>query len=164
MKIVIRPKYSYLDIQRLFEWSEKMLFTEYTIGAKNHEAPKKTDCITAVRWILRLSSDFLLPTAYIGDLPKILIDEYNCTIHSLQLAQAGDLIFFEKYSKRHQSYMVTHIGCMISADEFIHSSLQYHGKISRIDDEGYIDSILEDNFISGSWDPRSNSIWKKHSS
>jgi cell wall-associated NlpC family hydrolase len=127
-----------------------MLLTEYKIGAQNQEAPYITDCITAVRWILHVASDFVLPTAYIGDLPKILIDEYDCTIYSLQLAQAGDLIFFEKYSKRHQSYMVTHIGCMISADEFIHSSLQYHGKISRIDDEGYIDTILGDNFIFGS--------------
>jgi cell wall-associated NlpC family hydrolase len=150
MKIVIRPQYSHLDTERLMASVEKMIFTEYKIGAQNHDAPSMTDCITVIRWILRLSSDFLLPTAYIGDLPKILVDEFDCSIHSLQLAQIGDLVFFEKFSKRHKSYMVTHIGCMITSEEFIHSSLQYHGKISRIDDAGYIDTILEDNFISGS--------------
>ncbi len=153
MKIIIRPSYQFFDPVR-FEFSqEKILSTSYLRGAKYDDAPLITDCVTAVRWLLSTSSDFLLPMGYIGDLPRILLDSWS-RISPIQDARAGDLIFFERMSLTHQKYMVNHVGVMISQMEFIHSSKSHNGKIHRIDDAWYMDNILEESFLAFARDPR----------
>ncbi len=74
MKIVIRPQYTSFDSGKFGFVIEHILPTQYKIGAKDGEVPKFTDCVTAVRWILRQSSDFRLPHGYIGDFPQMLLD------------------------------------------------------------------------------------------
>ncbi len=49
-------------------------------------APQYTDCVTAIRYILSQMSDYILPRAYIGDIPNIMLDT-GATEISLQLAQ-----------------------------------------------------------------------------
>lgn len=156
MKIIIRPQYNFFHAERLHFAIEKLLYTTYTRGAKYEDAPLSTDCVTAVRWLLSLSSDFLLPVEYIGDLPRKLTTLW-CTIHPLAEVKEWDIIFFEKMSKTHKKYMVTHVWLMISSTQFIHSSSAHHGKISRIDDEEYIHTILHESFLEIAKDPRNHS-------
>jgi NlpC/P60 family len=154
MKIILRPNFQHFDIDRFFAIQEKILSTTYKKWSKNTDAPKYTDCITAIRYILQHSSDFIIPTCFIGDLPLSLIKNQLASIFPLSDAKIGDLIFFEKMSKTHKKYMVTHVWIMCNHREFIHSSLQYNGKISSIDDAQYIDNILCESFLPIAKDPR----------
>ena len=155
MKIVIRPAYWTFHRERLSYALEKMTYTSYVRGTQDEDAPLETDCVTAVRWLLNASSDFVLPRGYIGDLPKILM-EMGCAIYPLHEAACGDLVFFEKMSLTHGKYMVNHMGLMISPEAFIHSSHKYQGSISRIDDREYIHSILDESFLPLARDPRNH--------
>lgn len=123
--------------------------------AQYEDAPDITDCVTAVRWLLALSSKYHLPTAYIGDLPNILIERWSDLV-PLHERKAGDLIFFERMSPSHQKYMVNHMGLMITPNEFIHSSKKYGGKISRIDDPEYMHNILSESYLPLAHDPRNS--------
>ena len=153
MKIVLRPYYRSFDPNRLYFAIEKILSTTYMRWAKSEDAPGITDCVTAVRWLLSASSGFIFPVWYIGDLPKVLL-AYGAHIIPLSQAVAGDIIFFEKMSITHKTYMVTHIGLMISPHEFIHSSCAYGGKLSRTDDSEYLQSILDESYLPLARDPR----------
>ncbi len=155
MKIIIRPPYLAFDPVRFWFAQEKILSTSYVRGSSYDDAPSITDCVTAVRWLLCASSDFRLPIGYIGDLPNALLASWSWKF-SLQKAQMGDLIFFERMSKTHGKYMVNHVGVMISQTEFIHSSRLDNGKISHIDEVPYIYSILEDSFLPFARDPRNH--------
>ena len=75
MKIAIRPKYTFFDLDRFNFAIEHILLTQYKAGSRDDDAPKTTDCITAVRYILKHSSDFILPNGYIGDFPNILLKQ-----------------------------------------------------------------------------------------
>ncbi len=156
MKIVIRPEYHFFDSERLSFASEKILTTTYMWWANYESAPLITDCVTAVRWLLATSSDYIFPFWYIGDLPNMICDT-GAKIISLSDAQRGDIIFFEKMSLTHKKYMITHVGLMISSYEFIHSSRAHNGKISRIDDLEYIHNILDGSYLLIAQDPRNNS-------
>lgn len=155
MKIVIRPEYHSFDIKRLSFAYEKILTTTYMGWAKYEDAPRITDCVTAVRWLLSVSSDYKFPFWYIGDLANMLLEE-KARIIPLTDAQIGDIIFFEKMSQRHKKYMIPHIGLMISSCEFIHSSRAHNGAISRIDDPEYIHNILDESYLPLAKDPRNN--------
>lgn len=155
MKIILRPPYASFDPVRFWFAQEKILSTSYVRGSNYDDAPSITDCVTAARWLLCASTDFIIPVGYIGDLPRILLNSWS-RISPLQDVRAGDLIFFEKMSLTHRKYMVYHIGVMISAKEFIHSSKSHNGKISHIDEAPYIYSILEDSFLPFARDPRNH--------
>jgi hypothetical protein len=65
MKILIRPKYKKFDEARFDALIEKLEDTLYKTGADYKEAPKYTDCVTAIRYILENSSEIVLPRVYI---------------------------------------------------------------------------------------------------
>ncbi len=156
MKIVIRPDYQNLDTEKLIFLTEKMQTSCYKSGAKDSEIPWKSDCITALRYILKISTGFLLPKSYIWDLPWLLISLGAREI-SLLWAEMGDLIFFERMSFTHKKYMISHVGLMISDREFYHSSLHYGGgKISSLDDIDYNNLVLDESFLEIAKDPRNN--------
>lgn len=153
MKIAIRPNYTYFNEEKFNFCIEHILNTTYKSWAKSEEAPIYTDCITAVRWILRQSSDFLLPRWYIWDFPKLL--ELSSKTISVMDTQIGDLIFFERMSFTHNKYMISHIGIMVSESHFFHSSSHFWwGKISSLADFDYKNSILDESFLSIARDPR----------
>lgn len=154
MQILLRPLHISLDREKLYFLKEKLLDTTYHAWSIDSDAPESTDCVTALRYLLRYSSDFVLPHAYIWDLPHILIQEKLCRIVSLSEGECGDLIFFEKMSKTHKKYMITHVGLMLDRDSFFHSSLLHNGSTSHIDDDEYMSSILEESFLSLARDPR----------
>lgn len=156
MKIIIRPQYTFFDSEKFGFAVEYIVSTQYKIGAKDIDAPGLTDCITAVRWILAQSSDFLLPHGYIGDFPNMLT-ECGYSMFPLSDAQRWDLIFFERMSFTHQKYMIAHIGIMTSATEFFHSSLHFWWwNISWIHDFDYKNSILDESFLQIAKDPRNS--------
>jgi cell wall-associated NlpC family hydrolase len=158
MKIVIRPDYLHLDREKLIVSTKEMRSSVYKTGATDVEAPWKSDCITAVRYILKMSTDFLLPKSYIWDLPRLLISLGAREI-SLSWACMGDLVFFERMSFTHKKYMISHVGIMISEKDFYHSSLHYGGgKISSLEDIDYNSLVLDESFLDIAYDPRS--IWK----
>lgn len=64
MKIVLRPYYSSFDELRIHHAINKIEYTLYQPGSKDHEAPGKTDCITAIRWILDQGSNFRIMSEY----------------------------------------------------------------------------------------------------
>ncbi len=154
MKIVLRPNSLHIDREKFLFLQERILLTTYKQWANNIDAPYYTDCITAVRYLFQHSSNFLLPTAYIWDLPSLLIKNAVCSVESLSNAQFWDLIFFEKMSKTHKKYMVTHVWIMVNNTHFIHSSLLYNGSISGVDDKEYMHNILWESFVSVAHDPR----------
>lgn len=154
MKIVLRPNNLVIDEEKFLFLQERILFTTYKSWARGSEAPRYTDCISAVRYLLQYASNFLLPTAYIGDLTTLLMNNKLCSVESLSNAQLWDLIFFEKMSKTHKKYMVTHVWIMLNNTDFIHSSLAHNGSISRVDDTEYMNNILSESFISLAHDPR----------
>ena len=158
MKIVFRPNYSSLEEWRLQHAINKIEYTLYQSWSKDYEAPEKTDCITAIRWILQQSSDFKIPHEYIGVLPNTLLQNGQVMIKPLKEARLGDLIFFENFSKTHNAYMVTHIWLMIRSEEFIHSSKKWNGRISSIHDWVYSQNILSESFLKNLTDPRNNQI------
>lgn len=152
MKIIFRPHYKTFDTERFDAACQKLLLTQYKKWASNDEAPEYTDCVTALRWLLHISSDMLIPRAYIWDLSHEIAT--LCDIIPLSEAQIGDIIFFEKMSKTHKKYMVTHVGMMVDNEHFIHASLRENGKISSIHDILYTHDILEESFLSLAHDPR----------
>lgn len=154
MKIVFHPHYIDFDSSRFLAAGEKLLLTEYKRWAKDKDAPEYTDCVTALRWILMLSSSFIIPKIYIGDLPHEIFPV--CDIISLSDAREWDIIFFEKMSKTHRKYMVAHVGIMLNNEFFIHSSAKENGKISSIHDILYTHDILDESFLKFASDPRNH--------
>jgi hypothetical protein len=73
MQIVIRPTYHRFDNLRLQAILPQILQTKYLTGAQDIDAPGHTDCVTSVRYVLSIVSDFVLPHAYIGDIAPLLI-------------------------------------------------------------------------------------------
>lgn len=156
MKIVIRPSYTSFDTEKLQFVLEYLLKTEYKPWALDQEAPRFTDCITAIRWLLGQISDIFLPKGYIGDFPNMLLEQDAQEI-PLAEARRWDLIFFERMSFTHRKYMIAHVGIMVSNKDFFHSSLHFGwGKISSLEDFDYKNSILDESFLSIARDPRNN--------
>ncbi len=119
-------------------------------------APEYTDCVTAIRYILSQTSDYILPRAYIGDMPRMMIDA-GATEVSIQSAQPWDIIFFERMSFTHGHYMIAHIGIIISESEFFHSSLHHGGwQISSYHTQEYESMILDESYLSIASDSRNN--------
>jgi cell wall-associated NlpC family hydrolase len=108
MKIVFRPPYRQFDAERFSALVTKMLETEYRKSAVDSDAPGYSDCVTSVRYILRNSTDILLPHGYIGDMHQILID-MGAEEVPLSLAQKGDIVLFERMSLTHKKYMIAHM-------------------------------------------------------
>ena len=158
MKIVFRPNYTRFDNLRFFEAIEKMEHTLYKAQSIDWAAPAFTDCITAVRWILWQSTDYILPHAYIWDIAGVLLLKENCTIFPISQAKEGDLIFFEQFSKTHNAYMINHIGIITSWIEFFHSSKKFNWSISNITNDIFYNHILSDSFLSIAKDPRNRKI------
>lgn len=157
MKILIRPKYTRFDEDRFDALINRLQSTTYKIGAEYDEAPIYTDCVTAVRYALEHSTDIILPRVYIWDMPKKLIQDIWATEVSQKLWRKWDLIFFEKMSFRHEKYMISHVGILISENEFFHSSLHFDGgNISSIQDIDYNALILDESYLDIAKDPRNN--------
>ena len=117
-------------------------------------APEYTDCVTAIRYILLWVSDYVLPRAYIWDMPQMMIDAGASEV-SLQFAQPWDIIFFERMSFTHGHYMIAHIGIIISESDFFHSSLHHGGwQISSYHTQEYESMILDESYLSIASDPR----------
>lgn len=119
-------------------------------------APDYTDCVTAIRYILLQTSDYILPRAYIGDMPNTMLETGSIEV-SLQSAQPWDIIFFERMSFTHGHYMIAHIGIIISDSEFFHSSLHHGGwQISSYHTQEYESMILDESYLAIATDPRNH--------
>ena len=131
-----------------------MINTVYQSWADMSMAPEYTDCVTAIRYILLWVSDYVLPRAYIWDMPQMMIDAGASEV-SLQFAQPWDIIFFERMSFTHGHYMIAHIGIIISESEFFHSSLHHNWwQISSYHTQEYESMILDESYLSIASDPR----------
>lgn len=156
MKIVFRLPYSRFDAERFSALVTKMLETEYRKGAVDSDAPRYSDCVTSVRYILTHSTDIVLPHWYIGDMHEILHD-IGATEVPVSLAKTGDIVLLERMSLTHKKYMIAHMWVMTSPTEFFHSSLHFAGwKISLLADIAYNPSILDESFVHIAHDPRNH--------
>lgn len=156
MKIVFRLPYTRFDAERFSALITKMLETEYRKGAIDSDAPGYSDCVTSVRYILTHSTDIVLPHGYIGDMHQILLHMWVEEV-PVALAQAGDIVLFERMSLTHKKYMIAHMWVMTSSVEFFHSSLYFAWwNISLLADITYNPSILDESFIHIAHDPRNH--------
>lgn len=156
MKIIFRPSYQNFDKERFWALVHKMLETEYRRWAIDDDVPRFSDCVTSVRYILRNSTDIILPHGYIWDMHQILLS-IGATKVPISFAQAGDIVLFERMSLTHKKYMIAHIWVMISPTEFFHSSMHFAWwKISLLADIAYNPSILDESFVHIAHDPRNH--------
>lgn len=87
-----------IDKHRLLQACQELSYSIYRYRASTSEAPRWTNCITAIRYVLNRAANVSLPPVWIGDLPRILAITYRCELHRAELGELkpGDLLFLRR--------------------------------------------------------------------
>ncbi len=96
-----------------------------------HEAPKITDCITLVRYIIHKVTWESFPLTYIGSMPSHLMEIWflDARLVNIERSQPWDILFLYWNSKRHGKIdMIKHSGIIINSFwDYIHSTSKVSG-------------------------------------
>lgn len=129
--------------------------TKFKLDSQDNEAPEFTNCVTAVRNILRNDFSFELPRAYVGNLGYLL-----CEIHNAKVAtilnweiKYWDLIFTKDIESRY----ISHLMIWLEWNKVFHSNrVTEWWQIDFLDKILYLQKrkIAEINEILSYWDFR----------
>ncbi len=106
--------------------------TQYSLGAKGTQAPKVTNCVTSIRFLLEKSSENFLPPVFIGDMPRTLVFCCGAMIQRVKICEIerGDLIFLRRKVDRQMipgEQYITHIAMGLAPSTLYHSSFKRGG-------------------------------------
>lgn len=98
----------------------------------------------------------MLPHYYVGDMCRRVLDnqEIDTQLVPITDGEIGDLIFFHKKSITHRTYMITHVGILVSEDSFFHSSWGKNGSIESIESRMHRGNIATCKMLGRLTDPR----------
>lgn len=135
--------------------------TRYAVWALQSQAPQVTSCITSVRYIVEQITWKSFPPVYIGDMPKVFLEDavHKATSQPLENAQRGDLVFLYGIS-RFRTQMIRHVWMILdSSGNFYHSMFTKTdipaGRIHNVYDEKSWQKIATLEQVYESFDPRS---------
>ncbi len=84
--------------------------------------PKLGNCVSSIRWILysALSEKFILPYSWIGNMPKLMIDNNKANFVRTSTPQAWDLLFLQ--NKKYENWWrpISHVVLFMWQDEVFH--------------------------------------------
>lgn len=133
MKIaVFRFSSDLLIEQKLLEETlAVLLLTSYKRTVSLKEAPAKTDCVTAVHYLVQKIFQIGLPRAWIGDMPREL-SQSNWGSHIIDSAElkTGDLLFLKR---REQPKLISHIAIVLAPDQIFHCTARLGAVIQSVD-------------------------------
>ena len=110
--------------------------TRFDLNAKDQDAPQRTSCITAVRYIFRQCTNLSLPHVWIGDMSRHLVASgWRIIQIDLSQIQAGDLIFLRwnasNFCPLYQRW-ITHIVLALSPRAFFDSNQSRSARIESL--------------------------------
>lgn len=101
--------------------------TKYLYTAKDAQAPHLTNCVTAIRYLFLQSSTIFLPNLWIGDMPRILVRQLGCSLHTIKITsmKVGDLLFIKRVpgntTEKTKRY-ISHVMISLGGSLFFHST------------------------------------------
>ncbi len=82
------------------------------------EAPAKTDCVTAVHYLMQKVFQINLPRAWIGDMPRLMsLSHWDLHIIDAAELKTGDLLFLKR---RELPNLISHVAIALAADQIFH--------------------------------------------
>lgn len=149
MKIAIfRSSSSLLIEPKLLEATiAELLLSSYERTVSLKEAPAKTDCVTAIHYLIQKVFQITLPRAWIGDLPREL-SQSHWTLHIIDSTElkTGDLLFL-KHQK--QTNLISHVAFVIGPDQIFHCTREFGPIIQSVKQvfERYEQPLKNDQII-----------------
>lgn len=99
----------------------------YVQQAREGDLPRKANCITALRYLLKETAGIHLPHAWIGDLPYLLsLGEWR-VVH-VRTLKPGDLVF-----RGYERGVLAHIGIAVNSDMVFHCAWKRHAVLEPVD-------------------------------
>jgi cell wall-associated NlpC family hydrolase len=138
----------------------KLLLTSYQRSVSLKEAPAKTDCVTAIHYLVKKVFQIDLPRAWIGDMPRLL-SESNWDLHIIDSTElkTGDLLFLKQ--QEHPT-LISHVAIALAPDQLFHCTRHLGPVIQSVDQvfERYEQQLKADQTIY--IDSRNTSLREKH--
>ncbi len=137
-----------------------LLLTSYERTVSLKAAPAKTDCVTAVHYLVRSVFQIELPRAWVGDMPRLL-SQSNWTLHIIDSTElkTGDLLFLKQ---QEQPKLISHVAIALAPDQIFHCTGLLGPVIQSVDQvfERYEQQLKDDQIIY--IDPRNISLREQH--
>jgi cell wall-associated NlpC family hydrolase len=131
---------------------------ERTVSLK--EAPAKTDCVTAIHYLVKKIFQIDLPRAWVGDMPRELsLSNWNLRIIDSTELKTGDLLFLKQ---QQQPKLISHVAIALAPDQVFHCTALLGPVIQSVDQvfEKYEQQLKSDQIIY--IDPRNAPLREKH--
>jgi cell wall-associated NlpC family hydrolase len=96
----------------------KLLLSSYERTVSLKAAPVKTDCVTAIHYLVQKVFQIDLPRGWIGDMPRQLC-QANWSLQIIDSAelQTGDLIFLKQ---QNHPTLISHLAIALASDQIFH--------------------------------------------
>lgn len=93
--------------------------TKYSRGAPIENAPRETDCLTSIHYILKCALGIFLPLTLVGDMPRELLALGEWKFHCIEPRQirCGDLLFVKRIAEQK---LIAHAALFLGPDEIFH--------------------------------------------
>jgi cell wall-associated NlpC family hydrolase len=92
--------------------------TSYQRMAPREEAPAKTDCVTAIHYLMQKVFQIDFPCTWVGDIPRLLSQiHWNLCIVDDSELQAGDVLFLKH---QRQPKLISHAAIALGPDKIFH--------------------------------------------
>ncbi|HEX2579137.1 MAG TPA: NlpC/P60 family protein [Rhabdochlamydiaceae bacterium] len=107
-----------IDQQVLDDTVAELKHTSYQRTVSLKEAPAKTDCVTAVHYLLQKAFQIKLPRGWVGDMPRLLSQsQWGLYIVDASELKTGDLLFLKQ---KQQPKLISHIAIVLAPDQIFH--------------------------------------------
>jgi len=131
---IIRYSQQPINQEKFYETCEELCSTTYERRARLEEAPKKTDCLTAVYYLVKKVMAIELTIKRIGSMPGILANHPERKWSVIDITredalQPGDLLFLQ--SKGHRR-LITHLAVFLNSQFVFHSSKEKGGGTAEL--------------------------------
>lgn len=96
--------------------------TVYCQGARREQAPKLTNCFSAIYYIFKKSTWIDVPLTWIGDMPRVFFSSSQWRLLYIEREEAkyGDVLFV---GKKEGDVLISHVALILGVDRIFHSSL-----------------------------------------
>ena len=149
-----------LDQKVLDATVAELKLTSYQRTVSLKEAPAKTDCVTAIHYLVQKAFHINLPRAWVGDMPHLLSQSHwNLHIIDASEFKTGDLLFLKQQL---QPKLISHVAIALAPDQIFHNTSLLGPVIQSLDQvfERYEQQLKKDQILY--IDSRNTSLRERH--
>lgn len=109
----------------------ELMLSSYQRTVSLKEAPAKTDCVTAVHYLVQKVFRIHLPRAWVGDMPRML-SQSNWTLHSIDPVafKTGDLLFLKR---KDAPQLISHVAIALAPNQIFHCTARLGSVVQTVD-------------------------------